>query len=58
MSDPIRIGFVGVGQIGKHHLSSYAKIPDAKVVALCDINEGRAWSVANEASLESVILSP
>jgi predicted dehydrogenase len=38
MPDPIRIGFVGVGQIGKFHLNSYAKIPEAKVVALCDID--------------------
>ena len=31
--DPVRIGIIGIGQIGKHHLGNYEKIPGAKVVA-------------------------
>jgi predicted dehydrogenase len=38
MQDPVRIGIVGVGQIGKYHLGDYAKIPEAEVVAICDID--------------------
>ncbi len=39
MNERIRIGVIGVGQIGKHHLSNYQKIDSAEVVAICDIDE-------------------
>ena len=42
----VRIGFVGVGQIGKHHLNTYQKIEDAEVVAIADINEEEAERVS------------
>ena len=35
----IRIGMIGVGQIGKYHIENYQKIPDAEIVVLADINE-------------------
>ena len=35
----IRIGVIGNGIIGESHLRTYASIPEAEVVALCDINE-------------------
>ena len=38
MSDKIRIGCIGVGQIGKHHLDNYAKVPGAELVAIADVN--------------------
>jgi len=38
MKDKIRIGVIGVGQIGKHHLNNYQKVDGAEVVALADIN--------------------
>ncbi|HEY3318889.1 MAG TPA: Gfo/Idh/MocA family oxidoreductase [Planctomycetota bacterium] len=38
MGKEIRFGIVGVGQIGKQHLANWAKIPDAKLVAACDID--------------------
>jgi len=34
----VRIGIIGVGQIGKHHVRSYAKIPQAEIAAICDID--------------------
>ncbi len=43
---PVRIGVIGVGQIGKHHLENYSKIPNANVVAISDINETEARRVA------------
>lgn len=43
---PVRIGVIGVGQIGKHHLDNYSKIPDAQIVAIADINETEARRVA------------
>lgn len=44
----IRIGMIGVGQIGKFHLQQYAKIPGAQVVAAADINEAELQRVAVE----------
>lgn len=34
----VRIGLVGAGNIGKAHLSSYKKVEEAEVVAICDID--------------------
>ncbi len=39
MGDKVRIGVIGVGQIGKHHLNTYRKIESADVVAIADINQ-------------------
>ena len=46
--NPIRIGFVGVGQIAKQHLAAYAKIPGAQVVAAADINADELARVAEQ----------
>ena len=35
----IKIGCIGVGQIGKHHLDNYSRIKDAEVVAVADVDE-------------------
>jgi predicted dehydrogenase len=43
----IRIGIIGVGQIGKHHVNEYNKIPGAKIVAVCDIRDDEANRVAS-----------
>jgi predicted dehydrogenase len=50
----MRIGVIGVGQIGKHHLDNYSKIPDAKIVALADINEAEARRVAEKYNIPNV----
>ena len=41
----IRVGVIGVGQIGKHHLANYSSIDGAEVVALADIAEGELQRV-------------
>ena len=46
MGRKVRIGVIGVGQIGKHHLNSYQKIEDAELVAIADINEAEARRVS------------
>lgn len=47
MSDKeIRIGFVGCGGIGGHHLKVWKDTPGAKVVAFCDIRRERAEKAA------------
>ena len=37
-----KIAVIGCGGMGTHHLRSYQNIPDAKIVAVCDIYPGRA----------------
>lgn len=45
---PIKLGIVGVGQIGKSHLRNYAKIEGAEMVAAADVNEVELKRVAEE----------
>jgi predicted dehydrogenase len=37
-----RIGIIGVGQIGKHHLNNYQTLPNVEVVAIADIDRPEA----------------
>lgn len=46
MSDPVRIGMIGVGQIGKKHIDRYADVPGANIVAVCDLDADEAARVA------------
>ena len=34
----LRIGMIGAGNIAKVHLEAYKNVPDAEIVAICDIN--------------------
>ena len=40
-----RIGIIGVGQIGKHHLNNYQTLPNVEVVAIADIDKPEARRV-------------
>ena len=42
----VRMGIIGVGQIGKLHLERYAKIPHVEMVAACDIDAPELQRVA------------
>ncbi len=42
----IRIGIIGIGIIGKHHIEAYKKITGADIVAVADINEKECKRVA------------
>lgn len=44
----IRIGMIGVGQIGKSHIQNYSQIKGAKIVAAADVNEAELKRVATE----------
>jgi predicted dehydrogenase len=46
VSRKVRIGIVGVGQIGKRHVETYKEIRDAEVVAIADIDEAEARRVS------------
>jgi predicted dehydrogenase len=54
MSEKIRIGVIGVGQIGKQHLRRYQTVPGAEVVAVADINEPEAVRVSEVFSVPDV----
>jgi len=46
MSDEVRLGIIGTGQIGKSHVKNYQEIPGARIVAVCDLNEAESKRVA------------
>lgn len=48
----VRIGVIGNGIIGEQHLRNYAQIPEAEVVALCDINEARMNEMGDKYGVE------
>ncbi|MDF1513151.1 MAG: Gfo/Idh/MocA family oxidoreductase, partial [Anaerolineae bacterium] len=54
MVEKIRIGMIGVGQIGKSHLRNYQKIDDAQIVALADINVEEGQRVSREFNIPNV----
>jgi len=49
--DPVRLGIVGVGHLGRHHARVAASLPGARVAGIHDHHEGRAEEVAREFSL-------
>jgi predicted dehydrogenase len=42
MADPVRIGIIGTGNIAGAYARAYKEIPEAEIVALCDIIPGKA----------------
>jgi len=50
----IKLGIIGVGQIGKYHLRNYQEIPDVEIVAIADIDQKEARRVAGEFDIPQV----
>jgi len=48
MKDRIRIGIIGMGQIGQIHLKNYEEIPGAEVVAIADNHPDRGRALAQD----------
>jgi predicted dehydrogenase len=48
VADKIRVGVIGVGQQGQRHVQRYAEIPEAELVAVADLREEVAQSVAQQ----------
>src|SRR5215467_7930691 len=55
-NDRINVGLIGIGGRGTDHLKSYVKIPDARIAALCDVNQ--AARERAQAKLQSESGSP
>jgi len=48
VSEPLRLGVVGVGALGRHHARVIAALPNARLVAVHDTDGERAAAVAAE----------
>jgi predicted dehydrogenase len=51
--EPLRVGVVGVGYLGKFHAEKYARMKDVDLVGVVDIIAERARSVATESETEA-----
>ncbi len=51
--EPIRVGVIGVGYLGKFHAEKYARMKDVKLVGVADVVSERAESVAKRLETES-----
>jgi predicted dehydrogenase len=55
MSNALKVGLVGSG-IGRQHLAAFASLPDQfQVVAVCDIDQSRAGTLAAEYDVARVV---
>lgn len=54
MADKVRVGVIGVGQIGKSHLREYQGVPEVEVVAIADVNEAELGRVAETYQIRNV----
>ncbi len=54
MANRVKIGIIGTGQIGTRHIENYAQIPEAEMVAVCDVREDVARAVAQKFGIKDV----
>jgi len=50
--DRIKVGVVGVGYLGKIHAEKYARIPEAELIGVVDIDKGRCQEMADHTSCQ------
>lgn len=48
MRKNIRTAVIGVGNMGQHHTRNYFEMPQAKLVAVCDVNKERGKNLAKK----------
>lgn len=48
----VRIGLIGAGNIANTHMDAYTRVTDAEVVAICDIDAGKAERLAKKYGVE------
>ncbi len=53
-ANKVRLGIIGTGQIGTHHIRRYQQIPDAEIVAVADLREAEAQRLAQEFGIPKV----
>ncbi len=52
--DVVKVGVIGLGPNGREHLANYEHHPRARVVAICDVDEGLANEVAGRYGIANV----
>ncbi|MEK5036510.1 Gfo/Idh/MocA family protein [Sporosarcina sp. FSL K6-3457] len=45
MENKLRVGVIGVGQMGTYHAEIYSKLPQVELIALCEFNDERRAEV-------------
>jgi hypothetical protein len=53
--DAVRVGVVGVGYLGRFHAHKYARLPDAELVGVVDVNGDQARQVAREVEAKAIV---
>ena len=53
----IKIAMVGAGNIAGAHLNAYKNVPEAEIVAICDIKESRLNAMADKYGIKNKYLS-
>ncbi len=46
--EKVRVGVIGVGNLGQHHARIYSRLPEAALVGVVDINKEKAVTIANK----------
>ncbi len=52
MTQPVRTGVIGVGNMGQHHARIYASSPGSALVGVADTNLARAQEIASRYGVE------
>lgn len=53
MAQKIKVGIIGVGVIGRHHIKGFSAHPNAEVIAVADIDERKAKEAAQQFKIEN-----
>jgi predicted dehydrogenase len=57
VTEKVKVGVIGVGQIGKRHVATYAEMPDVEIVALADVDEAEVKRVAAQHGVKQTFTS-
>ena len=47
-NEPIKVGVIGVGHLGQHHVKHYLSLKDANLVGIVDTDQERATEISKE----------
>jgi predicted dehydrogenase len=53
MMNKIRVAVVGVGHLGYFHVQKYAKLPQATLIGVCDVDKERVQKIAHEYEIKA-----
>ena len=56
-NDRVNVAVVGLGGRGRNHMTEYAKLPDARIAALCDVDQAALERGEAVVALESTVIS-